>query len=106
MASARDINQSARGFDGNDRDIFNLMRIVKEVVVDTSSDEVFFSVSRWLAECEGKHPLCRMPGPNFMPSRLVDVGAFDGSRELLLVELKGQAFKYATLSYCWGEAEG
>jgi hypothetical protein len=40
-----------------------------------------------------------------MPTRLIDVGPPDGSREPFLHETKGESGKYITLSYCWGPSQ-
>jgi hypothetical protein len=37
-----------------------------------------------------------------MPTRLIDVGPSNGSREPFLHETNGEPDRYITLSYCWG----
>jgi hypothetical protein len=40
--------------------------------------------------------------PHAFPTRLIDVGPPDGSKEPYLFETFGQRGSYATLSRCWG----
>lgn len=40
-----------------------------------------------------------------MPTRVIDVGPCDGSREPFLHESNGESGEYMTLSYCWGSSQ-
>ncbi|KAH8651520.1 heterokaryon incompatibility protein-domain-containing protein, partial [Tricladium varicosporioides] len=61
-------------------------------------------VQAWLNDCRQSHLTCR-DNSNFIPSRVIDVGPLDGSREprLYLTSEKDRCMPYLTLSYCWGE---
>lgn len=87
----------------------------------------------WIAECIGRHEKCkRSPYHGYFPTRLIDVGPSDGSREPFLCETKeisrnqdlrtsinpivpkktsneqtnksSPLLQYATLSHRWGES--
>jgi hypothetical protein len=64
--------------------------------------------------CLRDHPRCNLQSSNYVPTRLIDVGPSDGSREprlLVTSEMQDdtraqdwhQKNKYAALSYCWGK---
>ena len=57
---------------------------------------------RWLDGCVQKHKDCEVPPDTPMPTRVLYVGG-DEDRDPVLVETKGRAGRYATLSYCWGK---
>lgn len=59
--------------------------------------------AEWLKECIEGHPSCTTPNPQFMPSRLIDVG-LEGS-EPFLVDSNLEPAPYVALSYCWGTVE-
>jgi hypothetical protein len=50
-----------------------------------------------------RHPGCRQPRSNPLPTRLVDVGSAD--KDPRLVETLGETGQYTTLSHCWGKAQ-
>jgi hypothetical protein len=58
---------------------------------------------KWITECQERHPGCKQPPSNPLPTRLVDVGSED--RDPRLVETLGKTGQYATLSHCWGKAQ-
>jgi hypothetical protein len=70
----------------------------------------FQQISIWLASCLEKHPECRVKDLDFLPRRVIDVGACDNGNGLLsdkvrLIETAKEHINptlYAALSYCWG----
>ncbi|RFU25230.1 hypothetical protein B7463_g11096, partial [Scytalidium lignicola] len=58
----------------------------------------------WLASCWINHPQCFQATIPPMPTRLVDVGPSDGSRQPRLCVPTVRA-RYLTLSHCWGGIE-
>lgn len=71
----------------------------------TSIPDKILTLKSWLHDCELKHQRCR-PLVSYMPKRLIDVGSCDGSPPRLVMseDLYNQDTRYATLSYCWGNA--
>jgi hypothetical protein len=75
----------------------------------TGSKSSFKLASYWLHECLQNHPKCvNHLSINFIPSRVVEVGASDGSQEPRLRDtrtepLQDQEKTYAALSHCWGK---
>src|ERR1700761_3397604 len=47
-----------------------------DIVRSTSSEAAFSRVSSWVADCVARHDRCRLPNPNFVPHRLVNVGSW------------------------------
>jgi hypothetical protein len=77
----------------------------------TGSRARFDLAAQWIKTCREKHSAtCFTPQtpkpPPFAPTRLVDVGATNGSEKpRLVVTTKGpDAIEYLTLSHCWGRA--
>ncbi|KAF2118162.1 heterokaryon incompatibility protein-domain-containing protein [Lophiotrema nucula] len=68
------------------------------------------SVGSWLDNCLKDHPECHHP-PSRLPTRLIDVGPPDGSKEPCLRQSSdlqsAQAIhdRYIALSHCWGSSE-
>jgi len=71
----------------------------------TQSDDTFKLVSHWLADCLRNHSKCqsRSPGPTELPTRVVDVGPSDGSRQPCLYISQGHSAPHICLSHCWGK---
>ncbi|QDS76028.1 hypothetical protein FKW77_005064 [Venturia effusa] len=75
----------------------------------SSGSNASFSLSQyWLDQCLEKHETCPKPG-TYLPTRVIDVGPSDGSREPRLYdtsketgELQDHERRYVALSYCWG----
>lgn len=76
-----------------------------------NSPEAFASLRRWIETCIKGHERCRQTISGIeineelepdLPSRVVDVGPPDGSREPRLIESEGMAGQYSALSHCWG----
>lgn len=59
----------------------------------------------WLHDCELNHQTCK-PLVSHKPKILIDVGSLDGRPPRLVMseDLHNQDIRYATLSYCWGNA--
>ncbi|KAK3356878.1 heterokaryon incompatibility protein-domain-containing protein [Lasiosphaeria hispida] len=69
---------------------------------DTSSRAALMWATAQLRRCNQKH-LCRPPQSSFRPSRVIDVGAFPGSQDVVVVDGKRmESPDYITLSHCWG----
>jgi hypothetical protein len=80
---------------------FSVLEAQTDVVSSTSSDAAISKMKKWLSKCLNEHKNCKIPDHNFVPSRLIHVGALDGSKEPFLVE-RGTPCPYVALSYCWG----
>ena len=72
---------------------------------NTQSDDTFKFVSYWLANCLRNHSKCqsRSPGSTELPTRVIDVGPSDGSRQPCLYISQGRRAAYVCLSHCWGK---
>ncbi|MCJ1469471.1 hypothetical protein MMC07_008104 [Pseudocyphellaria aurata] len=70
--------------------------------------EDFGAAKRWLQSCRNNHSRCvskeQKPSrrDGWLPTRVIDVGPMDGSKEPRLLCGPGKSGQYATLSYCWG----
>jgi hypothetical protein len=70
----------------------------------TDSACSFQMVAHWLKTCLTEHSSCyfsrnKLP---MLPTRVVDVGPADGSKDPHLFSSEGSRGLYITLSYCWG----
>jgi hypothetical protein len=72
-----------------------------DIVRSTSSEAAISRVSSWVADCLTRHDGCRLPNPNFVPRRLVNVSSWNDDTEPFLFEPKVPC-AYVALSYCWG----
>ena len=73
----------------------------------TSSEDSYLLAKRWLQNCQKEHVCGRISTPSKLPTRVIDVGAPDGSH-LPLLHISSDADKnvsYLALSHCWGGAE-
>lgn len=62
-------------------------------------------MSFWITDCIQRHPHCASNASKvFVPTRLLDVQAFNVSKDIKLVTLNGHdaAVNYVALSHCWG----
>ena len=78
----------------------------------TGSDSSFELASYWLEQCLSYHADCPKPSvtDTFIPSRVIDVGGLDESREPYLLDTRDQHIpekeqRYVALSHCWGTAQ-
>jgi hypothetical protein len=76
----------------------------------TLSDENVGMMHSWIRSCKSTHGACRRaPGSSpWLPTRLLDVGSDDGSREPRVIETKDLSTTdtpYAALSHMWGDVE-
>lgn len=71
--------------------------------LETDSHEVFANIQAWCGDCIVRHGPCF--GTNndepWLPSRVTDVGSADGPTEMKLVEKRGCAGRYITLTHRW-----
>jgi hypothetical protein len=64
---------------------------------------------KWINDCTGKHETCKASNPQFLPTRLIDVGC-EGeilrlvytAHELRFIDRGDSSLRYIALSYCWG----
>ncbi|KAI9737764.1 MAG: hypothetical protein M1834_009132 [Cirrosporium novae-zelandiae] len=79
----------------------------REVNQDPFSDLNFKIIDRWLQRCVENHKMCLPPIDAALPTRVLNVGPEDGSREPHLCETNDleEKGKYVTLSYCWGKSQ-
>lgn len=66
----------------------------------------------WIEECNQNHDICSSYVDNFLPTRLLDLQAFETGDDIRLAFLEPKDFKYPdflpdymTLSHCWGPPE-
>jgi hypothetical protein len=60
-------------------------------------------MKNWLEDCVSNHQECRITNPAFFPTRVIDVGPEDGSKDPVLVVNRGEMkSRYVALSHCWG----
>ncbi|RSM14444.1 hypothetical protein CDV31_005461 [Fusarium ambrosium] len=70
---------------------------------DAGSKRTLNVAAGWIQDCVSNHNGCRPP-PSPLPSRLLDLDAFDDPSKIRLWETKGttRSDSYVTLSHCWG----
>ncbi|KAM0554826.1 hypothetical protein ACHAPJ_006559 [Fusarium lateritium] len=70
---------------------------------DAGSEQTLKVVKGWIRHCVTKHDCCRPPQVR-LPSRILDLDAFDDPDRIRLCETSETTKKdpYVTLSYCWG----
>lgn len=71
--------------------------------VSTDSASSFQIVAHWLRTCLTRHDSCHFDRNPLLPTRVIDVGPSDGSKDPKLFITKGQRGIYVSLSYCWGD---
>jgi hypothetical protein len=66
----------------------------------------------WVQDCRQSHDSCNWDLESFLPSRLLDLQAFQTGQDVKLVSLRTEDFNdqqfqpgYITLSHCWGLPE-
>ncbi|KAL3426417.1 heterokaryon incompatibility protein [Phlyctema vagabunda] len=69
-------------------------------------------IKTWIQECRETHDICLTNLENFLPTRLLDVGAFKTGEDIRLVALNLDDYsstnfqpEYVALSHCWGPPE-
>ncbi|KAH6663085.1 heterokaryon incompatibility protein-domain-containing protein [Halenospora varia] len=82
----------------------SLGRPILQLDSEEDFDSLMALVQVWLNDCKQNHLLCR-DDSNFIPTRVIDVGSLDDSRQprLYVTSEKDRCTPYLTLSYCWGE---
>ncbi|KAM0354831.1 hypothetical protein ACHAPU_000658 [Fusarium lateritium] len=73
------------------------------VTADAGAEKTLDVASGWINNCIDEHELCRPPRSP-LPSRILDLDAFDNPCTIRLKETSGiiNYEPYVTLSYCWG----
>jgi len=60
----------------------------------------------WIDECLNNHEACPSPRASLLPTRVIDLEAKSNEgASCLHISTKNETAEYATLSYCWGEAQ-
>jgi hypothetical protein len=60
----------------------------------------------WIEECLKTHEACPSPRESLLPTRVIDLEAKSvQGASCLHITTKNETAGYATLSYCWGEAQ-
>jgi Heterokaryon incompatibility protein (HET) len=79
--------------------------IALDVVEDPISEACTKVARSWLSACVESHARCKELSENETPTRLIDVGATDGSQRprLKVMTANSQGTLYVTLSHCWGD---
>ena len=72
----------------------------------------FQIMKTWIQECRQNHETCLKNLENFLPTRLLDLQAFETGDDIRLVSIELKDFKdedfqpeYIALSHCWGPPE-
>lgn len=72
----------------------------------------FQIMKTWIQECRQNHEICLKNLENFLPTRLLDLQAFETGDDIRLVSVELKDFEdedfqpeYITLSHCWGPPE-
>ncbi|KAF4626392.1 hypothetical protein G7Y89_g11770 [Cudoniella acicularis] len=73
----------------------------REVFQDPDCDDLYKTLACWISHCQNRHSECYQRLAT-LPTRVVDVGTPDGSRQPRLVVSEGRLGRYTTLSYRWG----
>lgn len=77
----------------------------RRISLDTASPECLNLYSTWFSGCLAEHKTCCARSPHLapLPTRVIDVGPSDGSRDPFLFISKGTTGNWVTLSHCWGQ---
>lgn len=59
----------------------------------------------WISACDHEHVRCGNVKDKPLPTRVIDVGCGDGSKQPRLYNSANDCGKYVALSYCWGHTE-
>ena len=75
-------------------------------VTDASGSVAVHQARTWLEECRKTHKKCGEKTVPYLPARVIDIGIIEDNSTLRLhVVGKADRGEYATLSYCWGQAQ-
>ncbi|KAH8600168.1 heterokaryon incompatibility protein-domain-containing protein [Bisporella sp. PMI_857] len=76
----------------------------RPIALETNSVACFEFIDAWLMQCAGTHNRCPGRNPTVLPTRVIDVGPPDESREpRLYITSEGETGIYVALSHCWGK---
>ncbi|KAH8592585.1 heterokaryon incompatibility protein-domain-containing protein [Bisporella sp. PMI_857] len=86
------------------RTSLSLARPISELATEEDIDNAMALARAWLVDCDQNHARCHEVS-DFIPTRLIDVGPPDGSKEpcLYITSENDRSTPYLNLSYCWGE---
>ncbi|EEU39371.1 uncharacterized protein NECHADRAFT_81484 [Fusarium vanettenii 77-13-4] len=74
----------------------------RAVCPEAGLPEVFDMARSWLETCLLHHSGCGRPGTASLPTRVIDVGPSDGSKEVRLHLSNGEIGEWVSLSHRWG----
>src|SRR2546429_4474745 len=74
----------------------------REISSDPVSEANINITNNWIQSCSTTHRICRNLEDTVLPTRVIDVGSPDGSKEPFLFISEGCVGRYIALSYCWG----
>ena len=90
--------------------IVNPAIVARDVAEHANSEQCFRLIAGWIKDCEQLHVLCSAPDPRVYPTRLVQISDSEHTPTRLVatkdsVEAPTAAYRYATLTHCWGRPE-
>lgn len=94
--------------------VTDLSRQRRPPIANSSSEEAFLLLRKWLGSCVETQSQCRQGVAGkilengeepLLPKRVIDVGPDDGSDSPRLLEAKGLRGNFVALSHRWGSLE-
>ena len=77
------------------------IKVASHMSGDTGSEEALAKVSLWIDDCLQQHIRCRKNRDVELPTRLLDLEAFENSADVRLVISTERKGRYAALSHRW-----
>ena len=85
---------------------WDAFKVAQDVPTQMTLETCLEEVRNWVKLCDDSHRRCRAkPSPTPLPRRVLDVGVRGDQNVIRLVETRGMAADYMTLSHCWGKKE-
>jgi hypothetical protein len=72
--------------------------------LDPLSNSSLNQIRNWIEKCNTSHSACASTFSS-MPTRIIDIGQYDESGVVKLIESSGRNGQYAALSHCWGTSK-
>lgn len=82
--------------------LFHGLKMLPTIFGDTASEGSFAWALNAIHTCLESHTKCNADRSEELPTRLLDLNAFDGRLDIRLIETAGMSASYACLSHCWG----
>ncbi|TRX91218.1 hypothetical protein FHL15_007823 [Xylaria flabelliformis] len=83
---------------------FQIIGAASEVASDLDLSLCTRLASKWLQDCQLKHPRCAAQRSSTLPTRVLDIGESLTTASIRLLETgPSQNAEYVALSYCWGK---